>query len=106
MKAQRIPHSLSNTCTFHTVLEEALNQGPVSMPEAATLSMMVNPKFLDSRKICYKLPKIQTKRPNHRRFCPKDANGIANSEDPDQTGPLGAVWSGSALFDQTYLSEN
>ena len=24
-------------------------------------------------------------------FCPKDANGIANSEDPDQTAPLGAV---------------
>ena len=33
---------------------------------------------------------------------PKDAAGIANSVDPDQT----AVWSGSALFAQTYLSEN
>ena len=33
---------------------------------------------------------------------PKDAEGIANSVDPDQT----AVWSGSALFAQTYLSEN
>ena len=31
---------------------------------------------------------------------------MANSEDPDQTAPLGAVWSGSALFAQTYLSEN
>ena len=29
---------------------------------------------------------------------PKDAAGMANSEDPDQTAPLGAVWSGSALF--------
>ena len=28
----------------------------------------------------------------------KDADRIANSEDPDQTAPLGAVWSGSALF--------
>ena len=37
---------------------------------------------------------------------PKDVDGIANSEDPDQTAPLGAVWSGSALFAQTYLSEN
>ena len=36
----------------------------------------------------------------------KDAAGIANSVDPDQTAPLGAVWSGSALFAQTYLSEN
>ena len=30
----------------------------------------------------------------------KDAEGIANSVDPDQTAPLGAVWSGSALFAQ------
>ena len=37
---------------------------------------------------------------------PKDAAIIANSVDPDQTAPLGAVWSGSALFAQTYLSEN
>ena len=34
---------------------------------------------------------------------PKDAAGIANSVDPDQ--PLGKVWSGFALFAQTYLSE-
>ena len=27
----------------------------------------------------------------------------ANSVDPDQTAPLGAVWSGSALFAQAYL---
>ena len=38
--------------------------------------------------------------------CPKDIDGIANSVDPDQTAPLGAVWSGSALFAQTCLSEN
>ena len=34
---------------------------------------------------------FQTKRPNHRVFRQKDANGIANSEDPDQTAPRGAV---------------
>ena len=33
-------------------------------------------------------------------------DGMANSVDPDQTAPLGAVWSGSALFAQAYLSEN
>ena len=32
-------------------------------------------------------------------FYQKDANGIANSEDPDKTA-------GSVLFAQTYLSEN
>ena len=37
---------------------------------------------------------------------PKDAEEIANSVDPDQTAPLGAVWSGSALFAPTCLSEN
>ena len=37
---------------------------------------------------------------------PKDAEGIANSVDPNQTAPLGAVWSGSALFAKAYLSEN
>ena len=37
-------------------------------------------------------------------FIKNDANRIANSADPDQTVPLGAVW--SALFAQSYLSEN
>ena len=37
---------------------------------------------------------------------PKEAERTANSVDPDQTAPLGAVWSGSALFAQTCLSEN
>ena len=49
------------------------------------------PKFSDARKLCFNLPKTQTKRPNLRVFPQKDANGIANSEDPDQTAPLGAV---------------
>ena len=35
----------------------------------------------------------------------KDADEIANSVDPDQNAPLGAVWSGSALFAQAYLSK-
>ena len=34
---------------------------------------------------------------------PKDAEGIANSVDPD---PLGAVWSGSALFAQACPTKN
>ena len=42
----------------------------------------------------------------HREMSPNDADRMANSVDPDQTTPLGAVWSGSALFAQTYLSEN
>ena len=37
---------------------------------------------------------------------PIDADGMANSVDPDQTASLEAVWSVSALFAQTYLSKN
>ena len=36
---------------------------------------------------------------------PKDADGIANSVDPDQTASSEAVWSWSALFAETYLSQ-
>ena len=41
----------------------------------------------------------------HRVMSPNDADGMAKSVDPDQTA-LGAVWSGSTLFGQAYLSEN
>ena len=34
---------------------------------------------------------------------PKDADGMANSVDPDQTAS--SVWSWSALFAETYLSQ-
>ena len=49
------------------------------------------PKFWDVRKLRCNLPKIQTKRPNLSILPQKDENGIANSEDPDQTAPLLAV---------------
>ena len=49
------------------------------------------PKFSDARKLCCNLPKIQENRPNLWVLLQKDANGIANSEDSDQTAPLGAV---------------
>ena len=48
-------------------------------------------KFSDAGKLCCNLPKIQSKWPNNKVFCQNDANGIANSEDPDKTAPLGAV---------------
>ena len=38
-----------------------------------------------------KIPQIQTTRPNFKVFLQKDANGIANSEDPDQTAPLSVL---------------
>ena len=53
----------------------------------AKISYRKVPKFSDARKLCCNLPKIQTMRPNLSVFHLKDANGIANSEDPDQTAP-------------------
>ena len=41
-------------------------------------------EFSDAKKLYCNLPKIQTKRPNFRVFCQNDANGIANTENPDQ----------------------
>ena len=49
------------------------------------------PIFLDAKKHCCNRPKIPTKRPNLWDFHQKDANGKANSEDPDQNAPLLAV---------------
>ena len=44
------------------------------------------PKFSDTRNFAVIHLKFKLK-----VFCQKHANGIANSEDPDQTAPLGAV---------------
>ena len=50
-----------------------------------------NPKNLDSRKNSCSHPKILTKWLCRRVMHPKDADRLANSVDPDQTAPLGAV---------------
>ena len=63
-------------------------------------------KYSDTQNICCNHSKIWTMWLYHRVMSPNNADGMANSVDPDQTAPLGAVWSGSALFAQTCLSEN
>ena len=63
-------------------------------------------KNSDTRKNYSNNPKIWLIWIFHRVMRPTDADGIANSVDPDQTAPLGAIWSGSTLFAQTHLSEN
>ena len=42
------------------------------------------PKFLHARKLYCNLPKLQTRRPILRVLHQNNANGLANSEDPDQ----------------------
>ena len=68
-----------------------LNQCHCLVSFGAVLIYRKVPEFSDVRKLCCNLPEIQIKRPNHWVFCQKDATGIANSGDPDQTAPLGAV---------------
>ena len=43
------------------------------------------PKHSDTRKICCNPPKVRMKWHYHRVTHPKDAHGMANSVDPDQT---------------------
>ena len=85
----------------HLVLILGPNHPPVGPPLASGLDKLQVrvsdrnhyrkvPKFSDTRNFCCKLLKIQTNRQNLRVFHQKDANGIENSEDPDQTAPLGA----------------
>ena len=64
------------------------------------------PKYSDTPKIGCNHSKIWIMWLYYRVTSPNDADGMTNSVDPDQTAPLGAVWSGSALFAQAYLSEN
>ena len=64
------------------------------------------PKYSDTQKTCYNHPKIWTMWLYHRVMSPNAPDGMANNVDPDQTAPIGAVGSGSALFAQAYLSEN
>ena len=59
------------------------------------------PKYSDTQNICCNHSKIWTMWLYHRVMSPNDADGMANSADPDQTA---LVWSGSALFAQA--SEN
>ena len=65
-----------------------------------------NPKISDTRKFAVITLKVEQDGFSWRVMHPKDAEGVANSVDPDQTAPVGAVWSGSALFAQICLSEN
>ena len=50
-----------------------------------------SPKFSGTHNVSYNQPKVQTKRFFHREIYPKCADRMANSADPDQTAPLGAV---------------
>ena len=64
-----------------------------------------NSKIWDTSNNCHNWPKNRKVCCNIALIHPKDADGMANSVDPDQTASSEAVWSWSALFDETYLSQ-
>ena len=65
-----------------------------------------NPKISHTRKNCCNYPKSCTLWFYHGIMRPKDADGMANSVDPDSTAPIWAVWSGSTMFAQAYMYKN
>ena len=62
-----------------------------------------NQKKLDTWKIVIIILKFEQFVFYHLFVCPKVAETVANS--PDRTSPSGAVWSGSILFAQTFISK-
>ena len=64
-----------------------------------------NSKIWDTSNNCHNCPKNKKVWCNIAFMHPKDADGMANSVDPDQTASSEAVWSWSALFAETYLSQ-
>ena len=64
-----------------------------------------NSKIWDTSNNCHNCPKNRKVWWNIALMHPKDADRMANSVDPDQTASSEAVWSWSALFAETYLSQ-
>ena len=62
-------------------------------------------KFGTPQTIAIIVLKIKKKWCNIALMHAKDADGMANSVDHDQTASSEAVWSWSALFAETYLSQ-
>ena len=75
-------------------------------PEEFTKATVKFLKIWAPEKFARNHPSFWTMWLYHRVMRPNNADRMANSVDPDQTAPLGAVWSGSTLFAQTYLSKN
>ena len=86
MKECAVPRN--QTCELPKRLAGGTTNSALSGENLSTIKFL---NFWDAKIFCCNLPKIQIKRPNFKVFHQKDANLIANSEDPDQTAPLGAV---------------
>ena len=93
-----------------TYLSKALLYLPLTdvqwhCPRKQTGSYRKNSKIWDTSNNCHNCPKNRKVWCNISLMHPKVADGMANSVDPDQTASSEAVWSWSALFAETYLSQ-
>ena len=85
---------------IHVALQFTQFKGLTSHSQHAESSIEYRktPKNSDVRKLCCNHPNIWTVRLYHWEMLLKDADGIANSVDPDQTAPRGHA--------QAYMSKN
>ena len=93
-KKKTVLESISNLLEFLIAVKACLLSLCVYLQTALTQPAVAYHKvrkFWDTRKLCCNVPKIITKGRDLRVFRQKDANGIANSADPDQPAPNGAV---------------
>ena len=84
--------------SWHGSVENSIE--PCPSLRACNFNYHKFPKYSDTPKHCCNHSKIWTMWLYYSVMSPNDAGGMANSADPDQTAPLGAVSSGSTLFAQ------
>ena len=102
---------LSQICSywiFSKGLKDKLETADVNKPsvfEPVKSYYRKNSKIWDTSNNCHNCPKNRKVWCNIALMHPKDADGMANNVDPDQTASSEAVWSWSALFAETYLSQ-
>ena len=76
-------------CTGTTAARYLKNK--MRFPEKRTQPYRKFPKYSDTKNICCNHSKIWTMWLNHRVMGPNDADGMANSVDPDQTAPRSSL---------------
>ena len=106
-----ISSATSYTCQCFTNHRDINGDGRLCLGKSVKLTVLKiskyrkNSKIWDTSNNCHDCPKNWKIWCNIALMHPKDADGMANSVDPDQTASSEAVWSWSALFAETYLSQ-
>ena len=81
-------HIVKQHCSKFRIIT-AIFSGAQTVKVVWTKATVKKPKNKDTQNICCNYPKIRTVLFYYRKIGLKDADGTANSVDPDQTAPLG-----------------